>query len=176
LPGIRSNESKDAEPIPETDADVRHAGRDAAGAPLPAPIAPTIGEFRTPAMREPGTGFVRRIHPHAWLWEPLEDDATFVLRAMFGTRAAYLDGKLMLCFSSKADPWRGVLVCTEREYHASLVAEFPSLSPHAILPKWLYLAESADDFERVAEQLVALAKKRDPRIGVIPKTKRRGHD
>jgi hypothetical protein len=38
-----------------------------------------------------------------------------------------------------------------------------------VLPKWLYLAESADDFERVAERLVALARRRDPRIGVAPK-------
>jgi hypothetical protein len=96
-----------------------------------------------------------------------------VLSAMFGTRVVYLDGKLVLCFASKADPWRGVLVCTERDNHASLVAQFPSLSPHPILPKWLYVAESADDFERVAEQLVVLAGLRDPRIGVVPIPKKR---
>jgi len=124
-------------------------------------------------MREKNTGLVRRLHPYAWLWEPLEADATFVLSAMFGTRVVYLDGKLVLCFASKADPWRGVLVCTERDNHASLVAQFPSLSPHPILPKWLYVAESADDFERVAEQLVVLAGLRDPRIGVVPIPKKR---
>jgi hypothetical protein len=66
-----------------------------------------------------------------------------------------------------------VLICTEREHHASLIAEFPPLSPHPVLPKWLYLAESSDEFERVAERLVTLAKRRDPRIGVAPKAKKR---
>jgi hypothetical protein len=96
-----------------------------------------------------------------------------MLSAMFGTKVIYLDGRLVLCFSAKDEPWRGVLVCMERENHESLRASFPSLSPHSILPKWLYLPESADDFERVAEQLVRLARERDPRIGVVPKPKRR---
>jgi hypothetical protein len=92
---------------------------------------------------------------------------------MFGTKAAYLGGKLMLCFSAHEEPWRGVLVCTERGHQASLVAEFSALSPHPILPKWLYLPESADDFERVAGRLVALALGRDSRLGVVPKPKRK---
>jgi hypothetical protein len=118
-------------------------------------------------------GRITRVHPYAWLWEPLETDAAFVLGAMFGTKAAYIDGRLALCFSAKEEPWRGVLICTEREHHASLIAEFPPLSPHPVLPKWLYLAESSDEFERVAERLVTLAKRRDPRIGVAPKAKKR---
>ncbi len=113
------------------------------------------------------------MHPHAWLWEPLEADASFVLGAMFGTKVVYLDGRLVLCFSAKEEPWRGILVCTERGHHLSLMAEFPLLSPHPILPKWLYLAESADDFERVAGRLVLLARHRDPRIGIAPKPRKR---
>jgi hypothetical protein len=118
-------------------------------------------------------GRIRSVHPYAWLWEPLEEEATFVLGAMFGTKVAYLDGKLTLCFAAKEEPWRGVLVCTDRGEHASLVAQFPALSPHPILGKWLYLPESADPFESVAGQLVRLAKERDPRIGVVPKPKGR---
>jgi hypothetical protein len=125
-------------------------------------------------MRERRHGLVRLVHPHAWLWEPLESDATFVLGAMFGTKVVYLDGRLVLCFASRADPWRGVLVCMERGHHASLTARFPSLKPHPVLPKWLYIAESEDDFERVAEQLVKLAGQRDPRVGIAPRTGRRG--
>jgi hypothetical protein len=123
-------------------------------------------------MRGEEIGRARRVHRYAWLWEPLEPDASFVLGAMFGTKVAYLDGRLMLCFSAKEEPWRGVLVCTDRASHESLLAEFRALSPHPILPKWLYLPESADDFERVAERLVALARQRDPRIGVAPKGKK----
>src|SRR5262245_10956509 len=68
---------------------------------------------------------VRRPHRYEWLWEPLDGDATFVLRSMFGAKAAYLDGKLMLCFCAGEEPWRGVLACTAREHHAALLAEFP---------------------------------------------------
>ena len=124
-------------------------------------------------MRRHDLGPARRVHPYAWLWEPLETDASFVLAAMFGAKAVYLDGRLVLCFSSREEPWRGVLVCTEREHHASLRARFPSLSPHPVLPKWLYLPESAGDFERAAGQLVELARDRDPRIGVAPSPRKR---
>lgn len=126
-------------------------------------------------MRMDELAGVRRLHPHSWIWEPLEEDASFLLGSMFGTKVVYLDGRLVLCFSAREEPWRGVLVGTEKEHHPSLQAEFPMLSPHPILPKWLYLPESADDFERVAGRLVALARERDPRIGVAPKTKRRKH-
>jgi hypothetical protein len=124
-------------------------------------------------MREHDFGNARRVHPHAWLWEPLEADPSFVLASMFGTKAVYLDGRLVLCFTSREEPWRGILVCTERGNHASLRARLPSLSPHPILPKWLYLPEAADDFEREAGQLVELARVRDPAIGVSPGRRKR---
>jgi hypothetical protein len=124
-------------------------------------------------MRNDRIGLAKRVHPLAWLWEPLEGDPSFVLGSMFGTKVVYLDGKLALCFASKSEPWRGVLACVEREHHQSLTSQFSSLVPHPILPKWLYLPESADDFERVAEQLVAMAGERDPRIGIMPRQAKR---
>lgn len=124
-------------------------------------------------MREPPAAKTRRVHPYRWLWEPLEDDPTFVLRPMFGGKSVYLDGRLMLYFTAREEPWRGVLVGTDRERHEALRAEFPALAPHPVLPKWLYLSESADGFERTAERLVALARRRDPRIGVSPEPKKR---
>lgn len=123
-------------------------------------------------MREIGRGRLKVVHPYAWLWEPLEAHVSFVLRSMFGAKAAYLDGKLMLCFIAQGEPWHGVLVATERAHQPSLVAEFPALAPHPVLPKWLYLSDAADGFERIAERLVALAARRDPRIGVIPKPRK----
>ncbi|MBL9214556.1 MAG: hypothetical protein JNG83_03675 [Opitutaceae bacterium] len=124
-------------------------------------------------MRRPPQPAGRKVHRHQWLWEPLERDPTFVLRSMFGAKAAYLDGRLMLCFCASDEPWCGVLVCTERDRHPALQAEFPSLAPHAILPKWLYLPEAADDFESTASRLVALARRRDPRLGVTPAANKR---
>jgi hypothetical protein len=102
----------------------------------------------------------------------LELDPTFVLRAMFGTKAVYLDGKIMLCFCAREEPWRGLLVATDQARQAALQQEFPDLAAHPILGKWLYLSEGADSFERVAQRLVGLVRRRDPRIGVRPKPRR----
>jgi hypothetical protein len=125
------------------------------------------------ARLEKNAGRVTRPHRHQWLWQPLEAEPTFVLRPMFGGKAVYLGGKLTVYFAAKAEPWRGLLVATERDHHAALLADFPELSPHPVLPKWLYLPESADSFERTAARLVELARRRDPRIGVAPKPKKR---
>lgn len=92
---------------------------------------------------------------------------------MFGGRAVYLDGRLVLFFIAKEEPWRGMLVCTDRCHHGALKMEFPALAPHGVLPKWLYLPEKADEFEKSAAQLVELARQRDPRIGVLAKSPRR---
>ena len=119
------------------------------------------------------SGRVVKAHRYQWLWEPLETDPGFVLRAMFGAKTVYLDGKLMAGFMAKEEPWRGMLVCTERVHHAALVAEFSELTPHPVLPKWLYLPESADSFERTATRLVELVRRRDPRIGIVPQPKKR---
>lgn len=116
---------------------------------------------------------IRAVHPYAWLWEPLEEDPTFVLRAMFGTKVAYIAGRLTLCFSDKAEPWRGVLVCTDRLRQESLLRDFPNLIPHPILPKWLYLSDGDKAFESTAQRLVALVRQRDPRIGVEPGTRKK---
>jgi hypothetical protein len=113
------------------------------------------------------------VHPLQWLWEPLEAEQSFVLRSMFGAKAAYLDGKIVLCFCASEEPWRGVLVCTDRERQAALQADFPALTPHPILPKWLYLPETTDRFEGTATKLVTLARRRDPRLGVLPRPKKR---
>jgi len=127
---------------------------------------------RLRAMRDIAFGKIIKVHPYAWLWEPLEGDPGFLIRSMFSGKAVYLDGRMMLYFCAREEPWRGVCVCTEREHHASLMAEFPSLAPHKVLPKWLYLAEAEDCFERVAEKLVGLARRRDTRMGVAGKARR----
>jgi hypothetical protein len=103
----------------------------------------------------------------------MQEEPSFVLRPMFGGKSAYLEGKLVLYFAAKAEPWRGVLVCTDRTHHESLRAAFPELAPHPVLPKWLYLPETADNFERTARALVTLARQRDPRIGVTPHAPRK---
>ena len=110
-------------------------------------------------------------HPLLWLAEPLQVDPSYLDKAMFGCRAVHFGGRLVLALAWKEEPWRGMLVPTEREHQHSLIAEFPALAPHPILSKWLYLPENAPTFETDAARLVALIRRLDPRIGVIPGSK-----
>jgi hypothetical protein len=95
---------------------------------------------------------------------------------MFGCRAVYVRGRMVLVLAAKDEPWRGVLVPTERAHQPALIADRPGLRPHPILPKWLYLPEETASFERDATWLVARVRASDPRIGIEPvggKTKRK---
>lgn len=118
-------------------------------------------------------GQARPLHPYQWLWEPVEQESSFVIRAMFGAKALYLHGLMMVCFCVGKEPWRGLLLCTDKTHHASLIAEFSSLRPHPVLGKWLYLPESANDFESTAKRLIRLAQSRDLRLGVVPGVRKR---
>ena len=110
-------------------------------------------------------------HPLLWLAEPLQIDPSYLDKPMFGGRAVHFGGRFVLYLAWKEEPWRGVLVPTEREHQPSLIAEFPALAPHPILSKWLYLPENATTFEIDAARLVALIRRLDPRLGVIPGSK-----
>jgi hypothetical protein len=108
-----------------------------------------------------------------WIFEALEDDPTFVQRKLFSFDAAYLDGRLYLAVAEGKDPWNGLLVCTSREHHASIRNEYPQLVPHKVLGKWLHLSLSHPEFETIAIELAAMARKRDPRLGVDAKPRTR---
>ena len=147
---------------------------DSKSAKLTAKLGPKA-HYRTNVInnRDRTFGRVKHVHPHAFLWERLELEPSFLLRTMFGTKAVYLDGKLVLCFAARSEPWRGLLVCTDQQRHDSILSDFPLLAAHPILPKWLYLPESLNRFESIAIQLVKLARARDPRIGITPKPRHR---
>jgi len=109
---------------------------------------------------------------HLWLLDPLADEPTLLVRSMFSGQAVYLDGRMVLYLADRAEPWRGVCVPMERDQHAALIADCPALAPHPELPKWLYLPEAADTFERDAQWLVTRIQARDPRIGIVPPSNR----
>ena len=113
-------------------------------------------------------------HPLRYLVEPLMEEASYLERSMFGCRACYLFGRIVLVLAFPGeDPWNGILIPTEREHHASLCSEFPSLSSHPVLGKWLYLPEDHDDFERLARSVIARILQGDPRFGVISMPKKK---
>lgn len=105
--------------------------------------------------------------PCEWLIEPLRSRADFSVRRTFGCWSFYLgDKNVLLYVPAKDEDGEGLLIPTSPEFHASLVAEFPSLAPHYLLKKWLCLGASADDYEATAEKLVRLILRGDPRLGV----------
>jgi hypothetical protein len=50
------------------------------------------------------------------------------------------------------------------QYHETLRSEIRQLGPHKVFSKWLYISQSHADFKTVAPEIVALVRKRDPRI------------
>jgi hypothetical protein len=105
-------------------------------------------------------------NPLVWLFEPLEDDPRFIQRRLFSFQAAYLDGRLYLAVADGKEPWNGLLVCTSKDRQAQLIEDYPQLVSHKVLGKWLYLSQSVPNFETLAQELVAMAQRRDPRLGV----------
>mgnify|MGYP001601712166 CR=1 FL=1 len=113
-------------------------------------------------------------HPHEWIVEALREHQTYFEKNMFSCRACYCHEKLMLVLASnKEDEWNGLLIPTEREFHPSLILEFPELCSHPVLGKWLYIPAQAEEFEDIALKIAELANKNDLRIGVIPGKKQR---
>lgn len=128
---------------------------------------------RSDPFAPPSKQRATRLNSLVWILEPLERDAGYMHRKMFGADAAYLDGLLYLIVADRDDPWNGVMVCTSQERHAALMADMPSLVPHPVLGKWLYLPQTDDAFEATAAAMAGLAVARDPRLGVAPKPKAR---
>jgi hypothetical protein len=118
----------------------------------------------------------RRTDRFAWVAEPFAAESGHLERALFGCRAHYLDGRLVLVRAERgAEPWQGLLFPTGREQHLPLIRDFPALGPHPVLGKWLYLAEADPDFEATALALGARIQARDPRLGVEPEGERGAH-
>jgi hypothetical protein len=108
-----------------------------------------------------------------WILEPLLDDPGFIQSRMFGIDTAYLDGKIYLAIGGKHEPWNGLMVCTSREHHAALLKRVPQLTVHPVLGKWLYISQTHRAFEGVALEVTEMARRRDPLLGVEPKTRKR---
>jgi hypothetical protein len=88
--------------------------------------------------------------------------------------AYFCDRTLVLLLCARGEePWQGLLVPTEREHQPSLLAELPGLVVRPVIGKWLYMSEDQDEFDDVALKLVDLIMRADPRMGVVPKSRKR---
>ncbi|MHB8882919.1 MAG: hypothetical protein ACYC69_15585 [Thermodesulfovibrionales bacterium] len=115
----------------------------------------------------------RRPHPLRWLIEPLTGEADFFERPMFGCHACYLHGRLTLVLAAQEEPWNGLLIPTEKQFHDAIIKEFTGVAGHPVLKKWLYLSQGSDEFETSGAALVEAVRRNDPRIGVEPREKGR---
>ena len=108
-----------------------------------------------------------------WLLDPICDDPDFFTKKWFGCDAACLNGRVVAVLADGEEPWNGLLVPTFREQHASLRNDFPALQIHEILGKWLYLSQTDPAFEETATSVIESIRRRDPRIGVEPKPRKK---
>jgi hypothetical protein len=63
-----------------------------------------------------------------------------------------------------------VLICTDHADQPSIRSEFPALTPHAVLRKWLFVDSSHDDFEPTMEAVAKRMARNDPRFGITPRS------
>jgi hypothetical protein len=100
-------------------------------------------------------------------------------RPLFGCVAVYVGDKIVLILRDKPSETddNGVWLATTLEHHQSLQREFPNMRSIGVLGKgvtgWQILPSDAEDFEEAALRACELVLARDPRIGKIPKSRRR---
>jgi hypothetical protein len=117
----------------------------------------------------------KKEYPLRWVLESIEEERSYLEKPMFGCLAIYMHGRLSLLLSSGVEPWNGLLIPTDHQYHTSIIKEFNDVMQHPVLKKWLYLPEISENFETAALDIVEVIRMNDPRFGVEPKerTKKR---
>lgn len=102
-----------------------------------------------------------------------------VARPMFGCFALYAGGKVLFALRKKesGDPDNGMWLATTHEHHESLKKDLPSMRSIKIFgvkeSGWQNIPEEADTFEEDVLKACDLILKGDPRIGKIPKSKKK---
>lgn len=98
-------------------------------------------------------------------------------RPMFGCTAVYVDEKIVFILRDKKDDDDGVWIATTKEHHGSLRRKLPNLRSIAVFgvgeTGWQVLPVDAGDFEESVRLACALVREGDPRIGKVPKSKRK---
>jgi hypothetical protein len=108
-----------------------------------------------------------------WILQAFTGSPTFFTKRMFGGLAAYLHERQMLVLVEPTKTgrwkWHGVLVCTAHEHQASIRADYPALTPHRVLRKWLYIDSMHEDFESTIEAVAKRIARNDRRFGIVPR-------
>jgi len=116
--------------------------------------------------------------PHEFVLEALAEVSSRT-NPMFGCLAVYVGEKIVLILRDRPKYPRdnGVWIATTLQHHGSLRREFPNMRSVGLLGKkitgWQVLPSDATDFEEAALRACELVLAKDPRIGKVPKGKRR---
>ena len=100
-------------------------------------------------------------------------------RPMFGCTAVYVEEKIVFILrdKDKKDRDDGVWIATTEEHHVSLRRELPNLRSITVFgvgeSGWQVLPVDAEDFEESVLLACALVRTGDPRIGKVPKPRRK---
>lgn len=100
------------------------------------------------------------------------EEPSYLEKPMFGCQACYLHGRLALVLADGDEPWNGLLIPTEKQFHDSIIQDFKDVVQHSVLKKWLYLPEASEDFETVASDIVEAVRMNDQRFGAEPKERK----
>jgi hypothetical protein len=99
-------------------------------------------------------------------------------RPMFGCTAVYVGEKIVFILRDKKnDDDNGVWIATTKAHHGSLRGVLPNMRSIAVLGTgetgWQILPLDTEDFEGSALRACALVRAADPRIGKVPKPKKK---
>ncbi len=120
----------------------------------------------------------RKAIPHEFVLEAIASVEP-TTHPMFGCLAVYVGEKIVLILRDKPDhpADNGVWLATTKDHHESLRREFPNMRSVRVLGKdvtgWQVLPSDAPDFEEAALRACELVIARDPRIGKVPKGRKR---
>jgi len=122
--------------------------------------------------------------PQELKWvEDLLPEFEYRRKSMFGGFGYYIGDKMVLAtfestgnrtYKRKKYPfeiWNGCMFPVDREFQEKALARFPFLTPHPILPKWLYLPIETENFEELVSEVIAQVVKPTSFWGSIPKPK-----
>lgn len=102
------------------------------------------------------------------------------VKPMFGCHAIYVGDKIVMILRNKVENHEddnGIWISTRTEHHATLKKIFPSMRSIQVLgngaTNWQIIPVDSDDFEESAIKVCDLILKNDPRIGNVPKAKKK---
>jgi len=104
----------------------------------------------------------------------------YVVKPFFGCYGVYVGHKIVLILRDRKDhpEVNGVWIATSHEHHESLRKKFPSMQSVSILNDgtgetgWQMIPVIANDFESSVLELCQLIRRKDERIGKVPKKKK----